>query len=163
MLWDRVVDEVGADFPDVRVERMLVDAMAARMVLRPDTIDVVVASNLFGDISPIWVPRFRVRSVWAPPATSTRSGRWPSVFEPVHGSAPDIAGQGLANPLGAIWSGAMMLRHLGDESGTSRIEQAMADVCRDGKHLTADLGGHASTTEVTDAVLLALATPDGEA
>jgi tartrate dehydrogenase/decarboxylase/D-malate dehydrogenase len=163
VLWDRIVDEVGAEFPDVRVERMLVDAMAARMVLRPDTIDVVVASNLFGDILTDLGAALQGSLGLGASGNINPERRWPSVFEPVHGSAPDIAGQGRANPLGAIWSGAMMLRHLGDEEGARRIEDAMAEVCREGRHLTADLGGRASTSEVTDAVLAALGSSERKA
>ena len=114
VLWDQVVDEVGTDFPDVTVERVLVDAMAARMVLRPDTVDVVVASNLFGDILTDLGAALQGSLGLGASGNINPERRWPSVFEPVHGSAPDIAGRGLANPLGTIWSGAMMLRHLGD-------------------------------------------------
>ncbi len=157
VLWDQVVDEVGADFPDVAVERVLVDAMAARMVLRPDTVDVVVASNLFGDILTDLGAALQGSLGLGASGNINPERRWPSVFEPVHGSAPDIAGRGLANPLGAIWSGAMMLRHLGDAAGADRVERAIETVCRQGRHLTADLGGRASTREVGDAVLDALA------
>ena len=127
VLWDQVVDEVGADFPDVAVERVLVDAMAARMVLRPDTVDVVVASNLFGDILTDLGAALQGSLGLGASANINPERRWPSVFEPVHGSAPDIAGRGLANPLGTIWSGAMMLRHLGDVAGADRVERGDRD------------------------------------
>jgi len=145
VLWDQVVAAVGADFPDVTVERVLVDAMAARMVLRPDTVDVVVASNLFGDILTDLGAALQGSLGLGASGNINPERRWPSVFEPVHGSAPDIAGRGLANPLGAIWSGAMMLRHLGDGAGADRVERAIETVCLEGRHLTADLGGRAST------------------
>jgi tartrate dehydrogenase/decarboxylase/D-malate dehydrogenase len=157
VLWDAVVDEVGADFPDVAVERVLVDAMAARMVLRPDTVDVVVASNLFGDILTDLGAALQGSLGLGASGNLNPERNWPSVFEPVHGSAPDIAGRGLANPLGAIWSGAMMLRHLGDVAGADRVERAIEAVCREGRWLTADLGGTASTAQVGAAVRGALA------
>jgi len=157
VLWDEVVDEVGTDFPDVTVEWVLVDAMAARMVLRPDTVDVVVASNLFGDILTDLGAALQGSLGLGASGNINPERRWPSVFEPVHGWAPDIAGRGLANPLGTIWSGAMMLRHLGDAAGADRVERAIEAVCRDGRRLTADLGGRASTREVGDVVLAALA------
>ncbi len=127
------------------------------MVLRPDTVDVLVASNLFGDILTDLGAALQGSLGLGASGNINPQRRWPSVFEPVHGSAPDIAGRGLANPLGTIWSGAMMLRHLGDATGADRVERAMEAVCRDRRHLTADLGGRASTREVGDAVLEALA------
>jgi tartrate dehydrogenase/decarboxylase/D-malate dehydrogenase len=156
VLWDKVVDDVNAEFPDVTVERVLVDAMAARMVLRPETVDVVVASNLFGDILTDLGAALQGSLGLGASGNINPERRWPSVFEPVHGSAPDIAGQGLANPLGSVWSAAMMLRHLGDQAGADRIEQAVSTVCRDGRALTRDLGGNARTHEVGDALLEAL-------
>jgi tartrate dehydrogenase/decarboxylase/D-malate dehydrogenase len=156
VLWDQVVDEVNADFPDVTVERVLVDAMAARMVLRPDTVDVVVASNLFGDILTDLGAALQGSLGLGASGNINPERTWPSVFEPVHGSAPDIAGRNLANPMGSVWSAAMMLRHLGDDAAAARIEGALAAVCRDGRVLTRDLGGSASTTEVGDALLAAM-------
>ncbi len=156
VLWDQCVDRVGKEFADVEVQRVLVDAMAARMVLRPDTVDVVVASNLFGDILTDLAAAIQGSMGLAASANLNPERRWPSVFEPVHGSAPDIAGKGLANPIGAIWAGAMMLHHLGDEAASQRVERAIAAVCGQGTPLTADLGGTASTREVTDAILEAL-------
>jgi tartrate dehydrogenase/decarboxylase/D-malate dehydrogenase len=156
VLWDQVVEQVGKEYPDVQVERVLVDAMAARMVLRPDSVDVVVASNLFGDILTDLGGALQGSLGLCASANLNPERRWPSTFEPVHGSAPDIAGQGRANPLGAIWSGAMLLRHLGDGDGATRVERAIEAVCEDGRVLTGDLGGTASTREVGDAVLAAL-------
>jgi tartrate dehydrogenase/decarboxylase / D-malate dehydrogenase len=156
VLWDQVVEEVGKEYPDVQVERVLVDAMAARMVLRPDSVDVVVASNLFGDILTDLGGALQGSLGLCASGNLNPERRWPSTFEPVHGSAPDIAGQGRANPLGAIWSGAMLLRHLGDGDAAARVERAIEAVCEDGRVLTGDLGGTASTREVGDAVVAAL-------
>jgi tartrate dehydrogenase/decarboxylase / D-malate dehydrogenase len=156
VLWDEVVAAAAADYPGVNVQRMHVDAMAARMVLRPDTIDVVVASNLFADILTDLGAAFQGSLGLAASANLDPTGTHPSLFEPVHGSAPDIAGQGRANPVGAIWSGALMLRHLGLGDEAARVEQAVAQVLADGAVRTADLGGSATTGEVADAVIEAL-------
>ncbi len=156
VLWDRVVAEVAGSYPDVTVEKMLVDAMAARMVLRPQSIDVAVASNLFGDILTDLGGALQGSLGLCASANLNPERRHPSMFEPVHGSAPDIAGQGRANPIGSVWSGALMLRHFGDEAGAGRIERAIDAVCEDGAVLTGDLGGHASTQEVGDALVAAL-------
>ncbi|HEY8641420.1 MAG TPA: tartrate dehydrogenase [Candidatus Dormibacteraeota bacterium] len=156
VLWDEVVADVARDFPGVTVERVHVDAMAARMVLRPDGIDVVVGSNLFADILTDLGGALQGSLGLCASANLNPEKRWPSMFEPVHGSAPDIAGQGRANPIGAVWSAALMLRHLGDEPGAGRIERAIDAVCEDGSVLTGDLGGAASTSEVGDAIVAAL-------
>lgn len=156
VLWDECVERVGKEFGDVEVQRVLVDAMAARMVLRPDTVDVVVASNLFGDILTDLAAAIQGSMGLAASANLNPERRWPSTFEPVHGSAPDIAGKGLANPIGAIWAGALLLRHLGDAAASERVERAIAAVCAQGAPLTADLGGDASTSDVTDAILEAV-------
>jgi len=149
VLWDEVVDEVHAQHRDVRVERVLVDALAARMVTRPESLDVVVASNLFGDILTDIAAALQGGMGMAASA-SVGSGRL-GLFEPVHGSAPDIARQGIANPLGAIWSAALMLEHLGEPEAGQRLLRAVEAVCRAGT-LTDDVGGSASTVEVGDAV-----------
>ena len=159
VLWDEVVAAAAADYPEVDVQRMHVDAMAARMVLRPDTIDVVVASNLFADILTDLGAALQGSLGLAASANLDPAGAHPSLFEPVHGSAPDIAGQGRANPVGAIWSGALMLRHLGLTDEAARVEQAIDQVLADGVVRTADLGGSASTEEVADAVISALRAP----
>ena len=156
VLWDEVVAEVARDFPEVRVEKVLVDAMAARMVSRPDTIDVVVASNLFADILTDLGAAIQGSMGLAASANLDPTRRHPSMFEPVHGSAPDIAGKGRANPIAAIWSAALMLDHLGEEDAARRVERAIDAVTDDGRTLTADLGGSASTTEVGQAVVAAL-------
>ncbi len=156
VLWDRVVAGVAEQFPEIRVERVLVDAMAARMVSRPDSIDVVVASNLFADILTDLGAAIQGSMGLAASANLAFDAAGPSMFEPVHGSAPDIAGQGRANPIGTVWAGALMLRHLGYEAEAVRVERAIDSVCREGKVLTGDLGGHASTTQVGDALVAAL-------
>jgi tartrate dehydrogenase/decarboxylase / D-malate dehydrogenase len=157
VLWDEVVAGLAEDYPEVRVERVHVDAMAARMVLRPDTIDVVVGSNLFADILTDLGAAIQGSLGLAASANLSLGGAGPSMFEPVHGSAPDIAGQGRANPIGAVWSAALMLRHLGQESEAARVERAIDRVCQEGRSLTADLGGSASTSEVGDALVRSLA------
>ena len=149
VLWDEVVEEVQASHPGVKVERVLVDALAARMVTHPASLDVVVASNLFGDILTDLAAVLQGGMGMAASA-SLGAGRV-AMFEPVHGSAPDIAGQGIANPLGAIWSAALMLDHLGEPDASRTLMDAVESVARDGI-LTRDVGGGASTSEVGDAV-----------
>jgi tartrate dehydrogenase/decarboxylase/D-malate dehydrogenase len=149
VLWDEVVEEVHASHPDVRVERVLVDALAARMVSSPGSLDVVVASNLFGDILTDLAAVLQGGMGMA--ASASLGDERVAIFEPVHGSAPDIAGQGIANPLGAIWSAALMLEHLGEADASRQLLGAVEEVCRRGT-LTRDLGGSATTTEVGDAV-----------
>jgi tartrate dehydrogenase/decarboxylase/D-malate dehydrogenase len=157
VLWDEVVENLQRDeFPDVSVERTHVDAMAARMVMRPDAIDVVVAGNLFADILTDLGAAIQGSLGLAASANLNPEREYPSLFEPVHGSAPDIAGQGKANPIGAIWSAALLLRHIGEEEPAGKIEAAIADVTSKGEFLTADLGGTASTAEVGDAIALAV-------
>lgn len=155
VLWDEVIREVSVDFPDITVERVHVDAMAARMVLRPGSVDVVVASNLFADILTDLGGALQGGLGLAASANLDPTRRYPSMFEPVHGSAPDIAGQGKANPIGAVWSGALLLRHLGFEAAADQIEAAIQRVVEAGT-LTPDVGGCASTEEVGDALLSAL-------
>jgi tartrate dehydrogenase/decarboxylase/D-malate dehydrogenase len=157
VLWDEVVADLGQrEFPNVTVERVHVDAMAARMILRPETIDVVVASNLFADILTDLGAAIQGSLGMAASANLNPEREHPSLFEPVHGSAPDIAGQGRANPIGAVWSGALMLRHLGETEAASRIEAAIDRVAASGEWLTGELGGQASTTEVGDAIVTEL-------
>ncbi|MFN8057760.1 MAG: tartrate dehydrogenase [Vicinamibacterales bacterium] len=157
VLWDEVVDGVKADYPDVTVRRYHVDALAARMVTAPATLDVIVASNLFGDILTDLGAAVSGSLGIAPGANLNPERRFPSMFEPIHGSAPDIAGRGIANPIGAIWAGALLLEHLGQAESAERIVAAIERVLREGRVLTPDLGGRASTRDVTAAVLEALA------
>jgi tartrate dehydrogenase/decarboxylase/D-malate dehydrogenase len=156
VLWDEVVAGVARDFPEVAVEKVLVDAMAARMVSRPDTIDVAVGSNLFADILTDLGAAIQGSMGLAASANLDPTRRHASMFEPVHGSAPDIAGKGRANPIGAVWSAAMMLEHLGEPDAARRVERAIDAVTDEGATLTADLGGKASTREVGEAILSAL-------
>jgi len=151
VLWDEVAEEVAADHPDVRYERVLVDALAARMVRSPMTLDVVVASNLFGDVLTDIAAELQGGMGVAASASIAPGSSVPGIFEPVHGSAPDIAGKGIANPLGAIWSASLMLEHLGEGDAAQRVMQALEAACREGS-LTRDLGGSVSTSGVGDAV-----------
>jgi tartrate dehydrogenase/decarboxylase/D-malate dehydrogenase len=154
-LWDEVFARVASDFPDVATEHWLVDAMAARFVLRHETLDVVVASNLFADILSDLGSALAGSLGIAASANLNPERRYPSMFEPVHGSAPDIAGQGIANPIGAIWSATLLLEHLGLSSEAQRVMQALEATCAAGV-LTPDLGGTATTQQVTDAIIAAL-------
>ena len=153
VLWDRTFQAVAAEFPQIETESLLVDAAAMNFIRRPESFDVVVGSNLFGDIlsdiSAILVGSMGL----APSANLDPLRRFPSMFEPVHGSAPDIAGKGLVNPLAAILSAGMMLDHLELPQAACAIEQAVAKALAAGVARTADLGGRSSTREVTDAVL----------
>ncbi len=151
VLWDEVVEEVAARHPGVRYERVLVDALAARMVSSPLGLDVVVASNLFGDVLTDIAAAIQGGMGMAASASVAPGSGTPGIFEPVHGSAPDIAGQGIANPLGAIWSAVLMLEHLGERGASARLMRAIEAVCRDGV-VTRDIGGTATTTEVGAAV-----------
>jgi tartrate dehydrogenase/decarboxylase/D-malate dehydrogenase len=151
VLWDEIVEEVHADFPDVQVERVLVDALAARMVRDPASFDVVVASNLFADILTDLAAALQGGMGMAASANVAPRSGVPGVFEPVHGSAPDIAGQGVANPVGAIWSAALMLDHLGETEGASAVMQALEAVCLTGPR-TRDVGGDGTTAAVGAAV-----------
>jgi tartrate dehydrogenase/decarboxylase/D-malate dehydrogenase len=151
VLWDEVAAGVAARHPGIRYEHVLVDALAARMVLRPDTLDVIVASNLFGDILTDIGAAIQGGMGMAASANLCPDGDVPGLFEPVHGSAPDIAGQGIANPCGAVWSAVLRLDYLGEDAASAQLLGALADVCREGPR-TRDLGGSASTTEVGDAI-----------
>jgi tartrate dehydrogenase/decarboxylase/D-malate dehydrogenase len=151
VLWDRVFASVADEFPDIETESLLVDAAAMNFVRRPETFDVVVGSNLFGDILSDLSAIITGSIGLAPSANLDPTRRHPSMFEPVHGSAPDIAGRGIVNPMAAILSAAMMLDHLGLDG--RKVERAVAAVLAEGKVRTADLGGMSSTREVTDAVL----------
>jgi len=154
VLWDEVVEEVAAGFSGVRVERVLVDALAARMVRDPGSLDVVVASNLFADILTDLAAALQGGMGMAASASLAPGSDAPGVFEPVHGSAPDIAGQGIANPCGAIWSASLMLEHLGEARAAATLLKALATVCYKGPR-TRDVGGTATTREVGDAVAAA--------
>ncbi|MDQ3790947.1 MAG: tartrate dehydrogenase [Actinomycetota bacterium] len=154
--WDELVAEAGARYPDVSWRQEHIDALVAKIVLDPSRFDVIVGSNLFGDILSDLAAAVAGSIGIAPAANIDPTGEFPSMFEPVHGSAPDIAGQGVANPLGAIWSAAMMLDHLGHPEAASSVMDALADVLARSPIRTRDLGGTASTEEFTKAVLDAL-------
>ena len=127
VLWDEVAEEVAREHPDIRYERVLVDALAARMVRSPASLDVVVASNLFGDILTDLAAAIQGGMGMAASANTAPGGDVPGLFEPVHGSAPDIAGQGIGNPCGAIWSAVLMLEHLGEAAAAQRLMTALED------------------------------------
>ena len=153
--WDEVVAETVAEVGGLELESVLIDALAAKMVLSPWSFDVVVASNLFGDILSDLGSALTGSIGVAPSANLNPERKHPSLFEPVHGSAPDIAGMGVANPVGQIWSGAMMLDHLGYPDAAQHLSNAFETVLATGIR-TKDLGGTASTVEFTSAVLEAI-------
>jgi tartrate dehydrogenase/decarboxylase/D-malate dehydrogenase len=156
LLWDEVAEAVSGEFPDVAMERVLIDALAARFVMAPETLDVVVASNLFGDILTDLGAAICGSMGLAPSGNVNPEREYPSMFEPVHGSAPDIVGKGIANPVAQIGSGAMMLEFLGEQAAADLIAAAVRAVLAEGRSLTPDLGGTAGTSQVTDAVLAAM-------
>ena len=156
--WDERVDAMAGAYPDVEVDRFHIDILAANFVLRPEIFDVVVASNLFGDILSDLAPACTGTIGIAPSANINPTRAWPSLFEPVHGSAPDIAGRGIANPIGQIWSAALMLDFLGHRGAHDAIVGAIERVLDAGRHapLTPDLGGTARTTDLGRAIEQAL-------
>jgi len=154
-LWDEVTTSVSKEYPDVTVERVLVDAMAARMVLKPESLDVIVGSNLHADILTDLAGAICGSLGVAPSGNINPERTFPSMFEPIHGSAVDIHGKGIANPIAMIWSGAIMLEHLGLETAADRILRAIRFTTAAGI-LTPDLGGNASTSRVGDAIVDAL-------
>jgi tartrate dehydrogenase/decarboxylase/D-malate dehydrogenase len=156
VLWDQVVEEVARDYPSVSWRKYHVDALAARMVTDPGSIDVILASNLFGDILTDLGAAVSGSLGIAPSGNINPERKHPSMFEPIHGSAPDITGKGIANPIGAIWAGALMLDHLGAKSGHDLIVAAIEKVLAIGGPRTPDLGGKATTNDVAAAVLQAL-------
>ena len=151
--WDEIFAEVAAQHPDVTTSEEHIDALSAKLVMAPAGFDVIVASNLFGDILSDLGAGVAGSIGIAPSANLNPEGTTPSMFEPVHGSAPDIAGRGIANPLGQLWSGAMMLDHLGHPTAGSQLMTAIEATLSAGDVLTPDLGGDATTAQVADAVL----------
>jgi tartrate dehydrogenase/decarboxylase/D-malate dehydrogenase len=156
VLWDEVFKAVAKDYPDVQAHSLLIDAAAMDFVRKPETFDVVVASNLFGDILTDLSAIITGSMGLAASGNINPERTYPSMFEPVHGSAPDIAGKGIANPLAAILSAGMLLDHLGLAKSAVAVRQAVAAVLKAGKPRTPDLGGDATTVAVTEAVLTAL-------
>jgi len=155
VLWDELFYAVAKDFPEVKTERILVDAMTTRMVLNPAAIDTVVASNLHADILSDLAAALSGSLGIAPTANLNPERRFPSMFEPIHGSAFDITGKGVANPIATFWTAAMMLEHLGETRGSARLMKAIEAVTAR-KIFTPDLGGSARTRDVTAAVIGAL-------
>lgn len=158
VLWDEVFNRVALDYPDVTTESVLVDAMSAKFILHPEELSVVVASNLNADILSDLGSALAGSLGVAASANLNPERRFPSMFEPVHGSAPDIAGQGISNPIGTIASGALMLEHFGFAEDARRLESAIADVTAAGIR-TRDIGGSSSTADVTAAVIAHLRAP----
>jgi tartrate dehydrogenase/decarboxylase/D-malate dehydrogenase len=150
--WDECFRGLAGEYPDIRTDQYHIDILAAHFVRHPDWFDVVVGSNLFGDILSDLGPAVVGSIGIAPSANLNPENEYPSMFEPVHGSAPDIAGKGVANPIGQIWSGAMMLRHLGVPDAADAVEAAIADVLAQGNVRTPDIGGTASTKELGSAI-----------
>ena len=152
VLWDEIAAEVGREYPDVKRDKMLVDAVTARMVGRPQTLDVLVATNLHADILSDLAAALAGSMGIAPTANLNPERRFPSMFEPIHGSAFDIVGKGIANPIGSFWTAVLMLQHLGEPAAADRLMGAIESVTGARSALSPDLGGHARTSEVTDAV-----------
>jgi tartrate dehydrogenase/decarboxylase/D-malate dehydrogenase len=150
--WDSRVAEMAKGYPDVHVDQYHIDILTANFVRMPDHFDVVVGSNLFGDILSDLGPACTGTIAIAPSANLNPAREFPSMFEPVHGSAPDIAGEGIANPIGMIWAGAMMLDHLGHRDAHDSIMTAIENVLRDGENLTPDMGGAADTEGLGKAI-----------
>ncbi|MDP3415034.1 tartrate dehydrogenase [Falsiroseomonas sp.] len=156
VMWDEIAAEVAAEFPDVTWDKMLVDAMTMRMVIKPGTIDTIVASNLHADILSDLAAALAGSLGIAPTANINPERDAPSMFEPIHGSAFDITGKGIANPIATFWTAAMMLEHLGEKPAAERLMRAVERVTADPALHTPDLGGKATTRQVTDAVCAAL-------
>jgi tartrate dehydrogenase/decarboxylase/D-malate dehydrogenase len=154
--WDECFQQMAAEYPDIRTDQFHIDILSAHLVRHPDWFDVIVASNLFGDILSDLGPAVVGSIGIAPSANLNPEKEFPSMFEPVHGSAPDIAGKGIANPVGQIWSGAMMLRHLGEEKAAGAVEDAIAKVLIRPEARTADIGGTARTKDMSDAIVSAV-------
>ena len=156
VMWDAVFEEIKGDYPDVTTDKMLVDAMTARMVLNPKSLDTIVATNLHADVLSDLAAALSGSLGIAPTANLRPEGDFPSMFEPIHGSAFDIMGKGIANPIGSFWSASMMLDHLGETAAAARLMAAIERVTAAGEVMPRDLGGEATTRQVTDAVIEAI-------
>ena len=156
VFWDKVFHEVAAQYPACRARRMHIDALAGYFILHPERLEVVVAGNLFGDILTDLGSAMLGSIGISPSANLNPEGRFPSMFEPVHGSAPDIAGKGIADPVGTLWAAAMMLDHLKLEHLARNLMNAVTEVLSAGRVRTPDIGGKSTTTEMTDAVIAAI-------
>jgi tartrate dehydrogenase/decarboxylase/D-malate dehydrogenase len=162
VMWDEIFARIAKDYPDVQTDKMLVDAATMRMVLKPASLDVMVATNLHADILSDLAAALSGSLGIAPTANLNPERKFPSMFEPIHGSALDIAGQGIANPIGTFWTAVMMLRHLGELSAAARLMGAIEHVTSS-RVFTPDLGGHATTANVTEALCKAIAASPGHA
>lgn len=156
VMWDEIAAEVSREFPDVRSDKMLVDAMTMRMVKNPQSLDTIVATNLHADILSDLAAALAGSPGIAPTANLNPERVFPSMFEPIHGSAFDIMGKGVANPIGTFWSSVMLLEHLGENPAVSRLMQAIERVTAEKRFHTPDLGGRATTDDVTAAVINAI-------
>jgi tartrate dehydrogenase/decarboxylase/D-malate dehydrogenase len=155
VFWDEIAALVAKDYPDVRWDKELVDAMTVRMVRTPQSLDTIVATNLHADILSDLAAALAGSMGVAPTGNVDPQRRFPSMFEPIHGSAFDIAGKGIANPIATYWTGAMMLEHLGENQAAQALMNAVEQVCAAGIK-TVDIGGTATTKEVTAAVIAAI-------
>jgi tartrate dehydrogenase/decarboxylase / D-malate dehydrogenase len=156
VMWDEIAAEIATEFKDVTWDKMLVDAMTMRMTMKPQSIDTVVATNLHADVLSDLAAALAGSLGIAPTANLNPERTFPSMFEPIHGSAFDIVGKGVANPIGTFWSTVMMLEHLGETKAAQRLMRAIERVTADTRFHTPDLGGKARTTDVTAAVIDAL-------
>jgi tartrate dehydrogenase/decarboxylase / D-malate dehydrogenase len=156
VMWDEIAAEVSAEFPDVAWDKMLVDAMTVRMTLKPQTLDTIVATNLHADILSDLAGALAGSIGLAPTANIDPERRFPSMFEPIHGSAFDIAGKGIANPIAAFWTGALMLEHIGEATAAARLMRFIEKVTAEPALHTPDLGGTATTRRITDAMIAVL-------
>lgn len=153
VMWDEIAAEIAKEFPDVTTDKMLVDAMTVRMTLNPGSLDTIVATNLHADILSDLAAALAGSIGIAPTANINPEGHYPSMFEPIHGSAFDITGKGVANPVGTFWSATMLLDHLGEKAAAERLMRAIERVTADPSLHTPDLGGEATTEKVTQAVI----------
>jgi tartrate dehydrogenase/decarboxylase/D-malate dehydrogenase len=156
VMWDEIAAEVAKEFPAVACDKMLVDAMTMRMTLKPETLDTIVATNLHADILSDLAAALAGSLGVAPTANLNPERKFPSMFEPIHGSAFDIMGKGIANPVGTFWSAVLMLEHLGEQAAAARLMKAVERVTANPDLHTPDLGGAATTRQVTDAVIGAI-------